>query len=134
MLLRKAARKQQPLNRNNDLAVVAGRNRWLLDTDSQASLKCPPLTIGLAIRRALFYSELAEAGPDFFSKSRVKAHGDSESISAQATCCKACQKHGTSARGQPAEAWRLHACLHHHTEEAELGDAEGRSRAFDERI
>jgi hypothetical protein len=28
---------------------------------------------------------------------------------------------GSGDASLPAEAWRLHACLHHYTEEAELG-------------
>jgi hypothetical protein len=35
---------------------------------------------------------------------------------------------------QPAEAWRVHACVHHYAEEAELCNAEGRSGQIDQRF
>ena len=33
------------------------------------------------------------------------------------------QDQGARTEGQPHEAWRVHPCVHHHPEEAELGTA-----------
>ena len=43
-------------------------------------------------------------------------------------------KSGVPAAGLPAASRRLHACVHHHPEEAELGFAKGLPRAAHQRF
>ena len=74
MLSRTVSKRGQP-NKNKDLAAPAGSGRYLLDSGLQASLKCPPLTQGLADRRALIFSERATGRALIFPTTELAKFG-----------------------------------------------------------
>src|SRR5690625_1138241 len=60
------------------------------------------------------------------------AHADDPAVDPQSKAAKAETTEGDASAGLPAEARRLHACLHDHAEEAELGASEGREGPADQ--
>src|SRR2546423_13981225 len=71
--------------------------------------------------------------PSFCERSEEEPHADRQSTRAQGPQGPEGEDEDPAPRGLPSEAGRLHACLHDHPEEAELGPAEGGARPAHER-
>src|SRR5690606_4766239 len=61
-------------------------------------------------------------------------HADDQPVDPQAAPAAGGAQQGSGARGQPAEARRVHPRLHDDAEEAEFGASEGGARPLDERV
>src|SRR5215471_21747840 len=74
-------------------------------------------------------------GVGAWPRKRVKANdADDQPADPQAAAAERLPQQGTGAAGEPAEARRLHARLHHDAEEAELGVAQGRQGTPHQRL
>src|SRR5947208_15553872 len=78
------------------------------------------------------------ATPPLFSKDIwqlfLRGYADHQSARPARSPRHGSKREGASAARQSAEARRLHPCLHHDAQEAELGPAEGRTGPADQRL